>query len=59
MVARKPYPKQTLRSAPYNDADRYQTTYIEVLICTYKQSDDDCFYLWDTFNLNLSEFYEH
>ena len=32
---------------------------MEVLMCTYKQSDDDCFYLWDTFKLNLSEFYEH
>ena len=34
-------------------------SYIEELICTYKQSDDDYLNLWDTFKLNLSEFYEH
>ena len=35
-------------------------SYIEVLICTYyKQAGDECFYLWDTFKLNLREFYEH
>ena len=27
-------------------------------ICPYKQTDDECFYLWDTIKLNFKELYE-
>ena len=37
-----------------NDADRHQTARIVVLICTYKQAGDECFYLWDAFKFNIS-----
>ena len=41
---------------PYlNDQYSYKPICVEVLICTYKQTDD---YLWDIFKLNFSDFYD-
>ena len=33
--------------------DKYKPTYIEVLKCTYNQTDDEYFNLWDTTTLTL------
>ena len=52
VVARKPYLNQTLRSTP-SGVNNCLSPCVEVLICTYKQTDDECFYLWDTIRLNF------
>ena len=35
------------------NSNKCQSACIEVLICIYKQTDDECFYLWDTIRLNF------
>ena len=51
VVARKPYLKQTLSSTP-NGADKYQVYLCRGVTLYLKQTDDECFYLWDTIRLN-------
>ena len=35
------------------NSNKCQSACIEVLICIYKQTDDECFYLWDTIRINF------
>ena len=42
----------------HHGGNKCQSTCTEVLICIYKQTDDECFYLWVLSDLILSEFYE-
>ena len=53
-----PYLK--VNAIPSHSANKYKPICIEVLLCTYKQTDinDESFYLWDIFKLNFSDFYD-